>query len=64
MGLNPTPLADGYPLLYLDEWPNDGAISNRATIEIDWLYDGDVLTKLNADNPRMPDFGRDAGGLP
>jgi len=50
--------------LYLDERPDEGAISNRATIEIDWLYDGDVLTKVNVDNPRMPDFGRHAGGLP
>ncbi len=36
--------------LYLDKRPDEAAISNRATIEIDRLYDDDVLTKLNVDN--------------
>jgi hypothetical protein len=49
--------------LYLDEWPNEAAISNRTTIEIDRLYDNDVLTKLNTDNSRIPDLGPRAGGL-
>jgi hypothetical protein len=37
--------------LYLDERPDEAAISNRATIEIDRLHDGDLLPKLNIDNP-------------
>jgi hypothetical protein len=43
--------------LYLDEWPDEALISNRAAIEINWLHDGDVLTKLNVDNPRVPNLG-------
>ena len=43
--------------LYLDERPDEALISNRATIEINWLHDSDVLTKLNIDNPRVPSLG-------
>jgi hypothetical protein len=50
VGLNPASLADGCSLLYFNERPNEAAISDRATIEIDRLYDDDVLTKLNVDN--------------
>jgi len=49
--LNPAALTYLRRFLYLDEWPNEAAISNCATIQIDWLYDGDVLTELNIDNP-------------
>ena len=62
--MNPAASADGYPLLYLDEWSNETAISNRATIEIDRLYDSDILTKLNIDNSGMPDLGPRPAGLP
>jgi hypothetical protein len=55
--LNPAALTYLCSFLYLHKWPNEAAISNRATIEIDRLHDGDVLTKLNVVNPRMPDLG-------
>jgi hypothetical protein len=48
--LNTTALTYFRSFLYLNERPDEAAISNRATIEIDRLYDGDVLTKLNVDN--------------
>ena len=54
--LNPASLADLYALLYLYEWTNEAAVSNRAPIEIDRLYDGDVFTKLNIYNSGMTDF--------
>jgi hypothetical protein len=50
--------------LYLDEWPNEAAISNRAPIEIDRLHDSDVSTKLNIDNSSMPDLGPRQARLP
>jgi hypothetical protein len=62
--LNPAASADGYPLLYLDEWPNEAAISNRAPIEVHWLDDRDVLTKLNTNNSSMQDLGVRERGLP
>ena len=55
--LNTAPLTYLCSFLYLDEWPDEALISNRATIEINWLHDGDVLTKLNIDNPRVPSVG-------
>ena len=48
--LNTTALTYFRSFLYLNERPDEAAISNRATIEIDRLYDDDVLTKLNVDN--------------
>jgi hypothetical protein len=48
--LNSTALTYFRSFLYLNERPDEAAISNRATIEIDRLYDDDVLTKLNVDN--------------
>jgi hypothetical protein len=53
--LNPASLADLYALLYLYEWTNEATISNRAPIEIDWLYDSDVFTKLNIYNSCVTD---------
>jgi hypothetical protein len=50
VGLNPAALADGCPLLYLDEGPDKTVISNRAAIEIDRLNDGDVFAELHIDN--------------
>jgi hypothetical protein len=54
--LNPASLADLYALLYLYEWTNETAISNRASIEIDGLNDGDLFTKLNIDNPGVTEL--------
>jgi len=54
--LNPASLTDIYALLYLYEWTNEAAVSNRAPIEIDRLYDGDVFTKLNIDNSCVTDL--------
>ena len=54
--LNPASLADVYALLYLDKWPDEAAVSNRAPIEIDRLYDSDVFTKLNIDNSCVTDL--------
>jgi len=51
VGLNPAPLSDGCSLLYLNERPDETAISNRAPIEIDRLYNDDVLAEINIDNP-------------
>src|SRR6266496_2381362 len=50
--------------LYLDEWSNEAAICDDATIQIDWLDDGDILTKLNIDNASMADLGLRHGRLP
>jgi len=50
--------------LYLHERPDEAAISNRAPIEIDWLYDSNAFTKLNIDNPGMPDLGLRPAELP
>ena len=57
VGLNPAALADRYALLYLDEWPNEAVISNRATIEIDRLHDSDILPESGVHNSSMPDLG-------
>jgi hypothetical protein len=54
--LNPASLADIYALLYLYKWPNEAAVSNRAPIEINRLYDDDVFTKLNICNSCMTDL--------
>jgi len=54
--LNSASLTDIYALLYLYEWTNEAAVSNRAPIEIDRLYDGDVFTKLNIDNSCVTDL--------
>jgi hypothetical protein len=54
--LNPASLADIYALLYLYEWTNETAISNRAPVEIDGLYHGDLFAKLNIYNPGMTDL--------
>jgi hypothetical protein len=54
--LNPASLPDGYSLLYFYEWPDEGAISNRASIEINWLHDGYIFAKRYLDNPCLPDF--------
>jgi hypothetical protein len=62
MRLNTAALTYLRSFLYLDERPYEAAISDRATIEIDWLDDGDVLTKLNIDNPSMPDLGSPQAG--
>ena len=62
--LDPASLSDNYALLYLYEWTNEAAISNRAPIEIDRLYDGDVFTKLNIDNPCVTDLWLCDKGLP
>jgi hypothetical protein len=62
--LNPAASADGYPLLYLDEWPDEATLPNRATIEIDRLHDSDIFTKLNIDNSGMPDLRLCQAGLP
>jgi len=48
--LNTAALAYLRSFLYLHKWPNEAAISNPATIEINWLYDDDVFTKLDVDN--------------
>ena len=45
------------PLLYLDEWSDKAAVSNRSLIEINRLYDGDVFAKVNIDNRSMPNLG-------
>jgi hypothetical protein len=50
--------------LYFDEWADEAVISDRATIQIDWIDDGDVLTELNIDNSSMPDLGPRHVGLP
>jgi hypothetical protein len=54
--LNPASLADIYALLYLYEWTNEAAVSNRAPIEIDRLYDGDVFTEINIYNSCVADL--------
>jgi hypothetical protein len=54
--LNPASLADLYALLYLYKWTNEAAVSNRASIEIDRLYDSDVFTKLNIYNSGVTDL--------
>jgi hypothetical protein len=62
--LNTAALAYPNRFLYFDERTDKAAISNRATIDIHWLDDDDVLTKLNIDNPSTPDFRLRQGGLP
>ena len=57
-------MADLYALLYLYEWTNEAAVSNRAPIEIDRLYDSDVFTKLNIDNSCVTDLWLCQKGLP
>ena len=54
--LNPASLADGCSVLYLNEWSNEAAIPNRATVEIDRLYDGHILTELNVNYSSLPDL--------
>ena len=49
-------MADLYALLYLYKWPDEAAVSNRASIEIDRLHDRDVFTKLNIHNSCMTDL--------
>jgi hypothetical protein len=61
--LNPASLSDGCSPLYLYEWANEAIIANRASIEIDRLHNGDVLSKLGIDNPGMPDRWPDRFGL-
>jgi hypothetical protein len=62
--LNTAALAYPNRFLYFDERTDKAAISNRTTIEIHWLDDDDVLTKLNIDNPSTPDFRLRQGRLP
>jgi hypothetical protein len=54
--LNTTALTYFRARLDLDKRPDETVISNCATIEIDWLDDDDVLTKLNVDNPSVPNL--------
>jgi hypothetical protein len=56
MGLNATPLADDRPFLYLHKWPDEAAISNRATIQIDRLYNSDILAERDIDDRGITDF--------
>ena len=62
--LNPASLTDIYALLYLYEWTNEAAVSNRAPIEIDRLHDRDVFTKLNIHNSCVTDLWLCHKGLP
>jgi hypothetical protein len=54
--LNPASLPDGYSLLYLYEWPDEAAISDCASIEIDRLHNRNAFAKRYINNPGMSDF--------
>ena len=56
MRLNTAASAYFHSFLYLDERPDEAVISNDATIEIDRLYDGHVLTELNVNYSSLPDL--------
>jgi hypothetical protein len=54
--LNPASFPDGYSLLYLYEWADEAAISNCASIEINWLHNRNVFPKRYVSNPSVADF--------
>jgi len=58
VGLNATPLADDRPFLYLHKWPDEAAISNRATIQIDRLHHRDIFSESDIDDRGITDFWR------
>lgn len=45
--------SDRRAFLDFDEWTDEAVISNRAGVEIDRLYHGNVFAKPNIDNPDM-----------
>ena len=50
MGLNPASLADIYSFLNFNERTDERIVIDFATIEIDWLHNGDVLPEFDIDH--------------
>src|SRR4030095_805757 len=58
VGLYPAPLTDCCAFLNLDEWTNEAASSNGATIQIDRLHNPHVFSEGDIDDAGIKDFWR------
>jgi hypothetical protein len=56
--LNAASLSNRYAFLYFDERPYERVIANRATVQVCWFDDGDVLAELNVDESDGALFNR------